>query len=136
MNNSDTYKLVSYKTNLTENTYDWHEGLKSGKNPIQLITSLNGKVKKLKALKNNKLKVKFVISSKIDWQQGLGFEIEYKTGSEKKVKKLNDVYDPVCVLKKLKNGKKYTVRIRPFQKFGNKKYYGKWSDRQSIRMPK
>ncbi|MBO6109210.1 MAG: hypothetical protein J6P16_07410 [Eubacterium sp.] len=136
LNNSDTYKLVSYKTNLTENTYDWHEGLKSGKNPIQLITSLNGKVKKLKALKNNKLKVKFVISSKIDWQQGLGFEIEYKTGSEKKVKKLNDVYDPVCVLKKLKNGKKYTVRIRPFQKFGNKKYYGKWSDRQSIRMPK
>ena len=81
---------------------------------------------KVKAVKKKQLKV--------SWKniKGVKYEVKYslKKGMKNaKVKK--NIKKNKVTLKKLKSGKKYYIKVRAYQKIGNKTYTGKWSKKVS-----
>lgn len=80
-------------------------------------------LKKVKA--TGKKKVKIIVkktSEKIN-----GYEVILSTKKNFKKAKKVTTKENVVIVKKLKAGKKYFVKVRAFKKVGNKKIYGKYS---------
>ncbi len=85
-----------------------------------------------KSDKVKNIKVKSVTDKqlKVSWKKinGVKYEVKYslKKGMKNaKVKK--NIKKNKVILKKLKSGKKYYIKVRAYQKIGNKTYTGKWS---------
>ena len=82
--------------------------------------------------KVEKVKVKSVTDKqlKVSWKniKGVKYEIKYslKKGM-KNAKTKKNINKNKVTLKKLKSGKKYYIKVRAYQKIGNKTYTGKWS---------
>ncbi len=89
------------------------------------IAKLAGtKVTKVKAAKK-KLTVTLKKNLKVD-----GYQIQYSTNKKfKKAKtvKINKAKTVKKVIKKLKSGKKYYIRVRAFKKINGKVQYSKWA---------
>lgn len=84
-------------------------------------------VKKLKAVKGGKAKVT------IKKMNGVaGYQINYKVAG-KKAKNVT-TKKTTYTLKKLTKGKKVTVKVRAYVKAGNKKLWGKWSNKKSVKV--
>ncbi len=86
--------------------------------------------------KVEKVKVKSVKKKqlKVSWKKinGVKYEVKYslKKGMKNaKVKK--NIKKNKITLKRLKSGKKYYIKVRAYQKIGNKTYTGKWSKKVS-----
>lgn len=63
-------------------------------------------------------------------QDGARYQIYYKTaGSKYKTVKTTAVKRTI---KKLKSGKRYTIKVRAYKKIGNKTYYGKYSAAKKV----
>ena len=95
-------------------------------------------------VKNPKTKAKAKKKAQVTWKAAsgvAGYEIQY--GTKKNFKKVKTVTvkggnKKKVILKKLKAGKKYFIRIRPFTKVTNlsgraEKIYGKWSKTMKIK---
>lgn len=62
-----------------------------------------------------------------------GFQVKYKTGKGKwKTKTFNAKKKVTKTIKKLKKGKKYSVKIRAFAKFSGKKVYSNWTAAKKV----
>lgn len=62
-----------------------------------------------------------------------GFQVKYKTGKSKwKTKTFNAKKKVTKTIKKLKKGKKYSVKIRAFAKFSGKKVYSNWTAAKKV----
>ncbi len=100
---------------------------------VDVSSVIKGNIKKTQV---KKLKVKPIKEKqlKVSWKKinGVKYEVKYslkkgmKNAKVKKNIKKNNV-----TLKKLKSGKKYYIKIRAYQKIGNKTYTGKWSKKIS-----
>ena len=83
-----------------------------------------------------KVKVKSVKKKqlKVSWKniKGVKYEVKYslKKGM-KNAKTKKNIKKNKVILKKLKSGKKYYIKVRAYQKIGNKTYRGKWSKKVS-----
>ena len=79
-----------------------------------------------------KVKVKSVKKKqlKVSWKniKGVKYEVKYslKKGM-KNAKTKKNIKKNKITLKRLKSGKKYYIKVRAYQKIGNKTYTGKWS---------
>ncbi|MBR6474479.1 MAG: fibronectin type III domain-containing protein [Lachnospiraceae bacterium] len=65
-----------------------------------------------------------------------GYQIQYATKknfSDKKTKWIENKKTTKAVIKSLKSGKKYYVRVRTYKTVKSKKYYSKWSKVKSIK---
>lgn len=80
-------------------------------------------VKKVKALGKKKIKITVKKSS----EQVSGYEVILSTKKNFKNAKKITTKKNVVIVKKLKAGKKYFVKVRAFKKVGNKKIYGNYS---------
>lgn len=80
-------------------------------------------VKKVKALGKKKIKITVKKSS----EQVSGYEVILSTKKNFKNAKKITTKKNVVTVKKLKDGKKYFVKVRAFKKVGNKKIYGNYS---------
>ena len=68
-----------------------------------------------------------------------GYELQYSTSSKFKAAKTKTVAGAKkakLVVKKVKGGKKYFVRIRTFKKAGGKKLYSAWSKAKTVKVKK
>ena len=65
-----------------------------------------------------------------------GYQIQYSTSSKFKNAKTVTCSKKTAktIIKKLKKGKKYYVRIRAYKKIGSKKYYGSFSKTKSVKV--
>ncbi len=96
-------------------------------NPSTTIAG-SDKVKNLnvKSIKKKQLKV--------SWKniKGVKYEVKYslKKGM-KNAKTKKNIKKNKVTLKRLKSGKKYYIKVRAYQKIGNKTYTGKWSKKVS-----
>lgn len=91
------------------------------------------KVEKVK-LKSTKIK-----QLKVTWKKinGAKYQVQYSLKKNmKKAKTKKNITKNTATLKKLKSGKKYYVRVRAYQKIGNKTYLGKWSKKAVIKKVK
>jgi len=85
------------------------------------------KVTKVKAAKK-KMTVSLKKNTKVD-----GYQIQYSTskkfkkGKNTKTVKIKKATTVKKVIKKLKSGKKYYIRVRAFKKIGKKTQYSKWA---------
>lgn len=79
---------------------------------------------KLYVKKGGKLKIR--IARKVSACGGRYFEIKYKQkGTSRWHTKITS--KKTLVLKRLKKGKKYRVKLRAYKKVNGKRYFGKWS---------
>ena len=86
------------------------------------------KVKKVKVklLKKKQLKVSWKKINGVKYKVKYSLKKGMKNAKTKKNIKKNKV-----ILKKLKSGKKYYIKVRAYKKIGNKTYTGKWSKKVS-----
>lgn len=115
------------------------------KNKLNALVSSINKLEKEKAATEaaKKLKVKgFKASSKgrrftLKWsktQGASGYQIQYRISTSKKFKDLKKTYTKVSLkTSKLKKGKKYVFRIRPYKTISGKKVYGKWTKLKAVK---
>ena len=82
-------------------------------------------------------------SLKVSWKkqtkQTSGYEIYYATNKQFKSAKKIDITKTKTtsrIIKSLKKGNTYYVRIRSYKKVGKKKYYSSWSKTQSVKIKK
>ncbi len=99
---------------------------------VDVSSVIKGNIKTIKKTQVKKLKVKPIKEKqlKVSWKniKGVKYEVKYslKKGMKNaKVKK--NIKKNKVTLKKLKSGKKYYIKVRAYQKIGNKTYTGKWS---------
>lgn len=139
--NVDFSKLTIYKRN--EFDYStWSPGMVVPSNAdsykklkmtyVDVSSVIAGNIKAIKKTQVKKLKVKPIKEKqlKVSWKKinGVKYEVKYslKKGMKNaKVKK--NIKKNKVILKKLKSGKKYYIKVRAYQKIANKTYYGKWS---------
>ena len=114
----------SENKNQTENKKQPATEKKDTTKPIETaIAPKKAVLKKVKA--TGKKKVKIIVkktSEKIN-----GYEVILSTKKNFKKAKKVTTKENVVIVKKLKAGKKYFVKVRAFKKVGNKKIYGKYS---------
>ena len=103
---------------------------------VQTKPVVNISVGKAK-LKSAKSKVKGKLALKWKKLVGIsGYQIYYKCkGGAAKYKKAS-ASSKAKVLKKLKRGKKYKVKLRAFKVYEGKTYWGKWSNSKSVKIKK
>ena len=103
---------------------------------VQTKPVVNISVGKAK-LKNAKSKAKGKLALKWKKLVGIsGYQIYYKCkGGAAKYKKAS-ASSKAKVLKKLKRGKKYKVKLRAFKVYEGKTYWGKWSNAKSVKVKK
>lgn len=85
----------------------------------------------LKNLKGKKLKLTFKKASKAS-----GYQISYSTSRKFKKASTKTTKKTTYILKKLKKGKKYYVRVRAYRMTNGKKQYGSYSAVRSIKIKK
>lgn len=92
-----------------------------------------GKVSKLKAknLKGKKVKVTFKKLSNVS-----GYEIQYASNRKFKKSSTKRMTKTSCILKKLKKGKKYYIRVRAYRIISGQTYYGDYSSVRTIKIKK
>ena len=101
----------------------------------KIIADETAAAKKLKVtkLKAKSKKRKFTVSWKKNTQAD-GYQVQYKLKSAKKFKSLKKSTTKVKVTsKKLKKGKKYIFRVRPYKTVNGKKVYGKWAKTKAVK---
>ncbi len=86
---------------------------------------------KCKRQKKNQIQVKF---KKV--KDAAGYQAQYAVNKKFKKAKTISVKKTRVILKKLKKGKKYYIRVRAYRQSGGNKVYGSWSKKKSIKMPK
>lgn len=92
---------------------------------------------KLTSVKNTSAK-----KIKVKWKKGIeitGYQIQYSLKSNFKSAKKTTIKKATTVskvLKGLKKGKKYYVRIRTYKTVGGKKYYSSWSAKKKVTIRK
>lgn len=86
------------------------------------------KIKKLKALKKRRVKIKI---KKIKGANG--YQIKYAKNKKFKKAKIKNSRKPIKVIKKLKK-KKYFFKVRAYRYFSGSKVYTKWSKKKKIRV--
>ncbi len=82
----------------------------------------------------NKAKKKAVVK----WKRvagASGYQVYYKSGKKAKTKTVSSSAKKL-VLKKLKKGKKYTVKIRAFKTVLGQNFYGAWSSAKKVKIKK
>ncbi len=94
-------------------------------------------------VKATKIKLKKVKAGKksftVTWKKNAnvdGYQVWYKTGSKAKTVKIAKKNATKKVVKKLKKGKKYTVKVRGYKKIGGKMVYTKWSSAKKVKIKK
>lgn len=97
---------------------------------IKEIKSIKITLKSVKAGKK-KATVKWKKNKKVD-----GYVISYKTGSKTKTVKVKKFKTTKKVIKKLKAGKKYTVKVRGYKKINGEMVYTKWSKAKKVKIKK
>ena len=137
----DFSKLTVFKRNKFDHS-TWSPGLVVPSNAdtykklkmtyVDVSSVIKGNIKTIKKTQVKKLKVKPIKEKqlKVSWKniKGVKYEVKYslkkgmKNAKVKKNIKKNNI-----ILKKLKSGKKYYIKVRAYQKIANKTYYGKWS---------
>ena len=65
-----------------------------------------------------------------------GYQVYYKTGKKAKTVKITKNSTTKKVIKKLKKGKKYTVKVRGYKKINGQMVYTKWSKAKKIKVKK
>ncbi len=96
------------------------------------ITVKKAKLQSVKNTKKKTMQVKIKKVSKAD-----GYEIVYSTNKKFKKSKKTTTAKTKAVVKKLKNGKTYYVKVRAFKKdSANKKVYGKYSNVKQVKIKK
>ena len=101
----------------------------------KIIADETAAAKKLKVtkLKAKSKKCKFTVSWKKNTEAD-GYQVQYKLKSAKKFKSLKKSTTKVKVTsKKLKKGKKYIFRVRPYKTVNGKKVYGKWAKTKAVK---
>ena len=88
------------------------------------IVPAKATVKKLTA---GKKKLTVTMSSKPSKKGGTYYQIQYRVKGSSKWKTVNKKKGNKVVIKKLKTGKKYQIRVRAYKTVSGKKYYGAWS---------
>ena len=86
---------------------------------------------KCKRQKKNQIQVKF---KKV--KDAAGYQAQYAVNKKFKKAKTIPVKKTRVILKKLKKGKKYYIRVRAYKQSGGNKVYGSWSKKKSVKMPK
>ena len=61
-----------------------------------------------------------------------GYQISYRSGGKTARKTVNGSAKASLVIKGLKKGRKYSVRVRAWKKVNGKKYYGAWSAARNV----
>ena len=101
----------------------------------KIIADETAAAKKLKVtkLKAKSKKRKFTVTWKKNTKAD-GYQVQYKLKSAKKFKSLKKSTTKVKVTsKKLKKGKKYIFRVRPYKTVNGKKVYGKWAKTKAVK---
>lgn len=90
--------------------------------PVQKLT---GKLSSVKSTSKAKLKITWKKANKVTgYQIQISIKKNFKSNTIQRYFKQKESKTTIYPLKRKK---KYYVRIRPYQKIGSKKYYGKWS---------
>ncbi|MGI6033194.1 MAG: carbohydrate-binding domain-containing protein [Coriobacteriales bacterium] len=87
--------------------------------------------KKTKSLKKGRIRV---VWKKVSGAKG--YQIRYKVGKKVKTIKVKGAKVHKKILKKLKKGKKYTIKIRAYTRKSGKTYYGSWSKACKVKVKK
>ena len=104
-------------------------GSSSGETSATVIK--NTKVKSAKNVKGKKLKIKL--------KKVTGCSYQIKISTTKKFTKNVNTYTTsktTYTIKKLKKGKTYYVKVRPYKKVAGKKVYGKWTNAKKVKIRK
>lgn len=80
----------------------------------------------IKKVKSGKKKFTVTAKKKASSYGGFKFQIGYRMGGRTKWKYTTTSFKTTTI-KKLKKGRKYTIRIRAYKEVNGKTYYGKWS---------
>ena len=63
-----------------------------------------------------------------------GFVVSYKLGKKTYTKTFKTTKSKAVKIKKLKSGKKYTVKVRAYVNSGSKKAYSKWTKAKTVKV--
>lgn len=97
-----------------------------------VIVPAQGKVKRIQTKNGSKARIRISVKP----QKGVsGYQYAWRLKG-KKTWNATSSTGKVKVVKKLKKGKRYQVRVRAFKKIDGKKWYGKWSTVKYIRTKK
>ena len=96
------------------------------------------RVKTVKIKKTRRISAKKAKISLKKLRKASGYLVKYSTSRnfKKKVTKTKYVKRTTFVLKRLKAGKKYYIKVRGYKKINGKKYFGKWSKKKVIKVKK
>lgn len=99
---------------------------------LKPVEKLTGKITSVKSTSKTKLRISWKKINKIT-----GYRMQISTKKNFKSNTIQRNFkqkQTKTTIYPLKSKKKYYVRIRPYQKIGSKKYYGKWSTVKSIKI--
>ena len=73
---------------------------------------------------------------KISKSKATGYQVNYKTGSKQKTVTIKSNKTLSTVLKSLKKGATYSVKVRGYKKVAGVTYYSKWSAVKKVKIKK
>ena len=100
-------------------------------NAIKKVNSTKAKIKSAKNVKGKKAALKLSGHFNCD-----GYKIQYGLKKNFKGAKTITSKSGTATIKKLKLKKTYYIRVRVYKKISGKIYYGKWSNRKSVKIRK
>lgn len=133
-NTSNTKKDNVVDNNVTNNKTSSFNA--TNKSSVKRINKSVGKVKGIK-IKKYKLQ-KSKVSVKVSWKKNSkvsGYQLQYaenKLFKKKRKTKSCSAKKHSIIIKGLKKGKKYYIRIRAYKNIKKKKVYGKWSAKKVV----
>ena len=133
-NTSNTKKNNVVDNNVTNNKTSSFNA--TNKSSVKRINKSVGKVKGIK-IKKYKLQ-KSKVSVKVSWKKNSkvsGYQLQYaenKLFKKKRKTKSCSAKKHTIIIKGLKKGKKYYIRIRAYKNTKKKKVYGKWSAKKVV----
>ena len=142
------FKEIKTITGPAVTAYEDTTAKKNGEKYTYAVCGYNGNVKSsytgkvtyrlsttgISSIKNNaakKLTVKWKKNAK-----ATGYQVNYKTGSKQKTVTIKSNKTLSTVLKSLKKGATYSVKVRGYKKVSGVTYYSKWSAVKKVKIKK